>query len=381
LKTILIFFGTRPEIVKLAPVVHALRAARAGRIVVCDTGQHPHLAGPLTNWFGIRAARRLRLMSGGQSLARLSAKALLGAEKMISRTKPDLVICQGDTTTAMMVGLAAYHQRVPVAHVEAGLRTWDRFAPYPEEVNRRLLSLVSDLHLAPTRAAARNLRAEKIAAAAIRVTGNTSIDALLWTVRRLRRRPPAAREFETSIRPLLAAGRRRPDFVIVTAHRRESFGPRIRKIGAAVRQLARRHPDWKWLVPLHPNPNAGPVLSRMLKEIPNVILCKPLNYPQFCMLLDRCRFAITDSGGIQEEAPAVGKPVIVVREKTERPEAMKSGHLRLAGYDPRSIVRQAARWIASPATLRRLSRPVFPYGDGRAAARIAAAVKKFLKKK
>jgi UDP-N-acetylglucosamine 2-epimerase (non-hydrolysing) len=380
LKTrILVFFGTRPEIVKLAPVIHALRAAGAGRIEVCDSGQHPHLSGPLMKWFGVRAHHRLRLMNEGQSLAKLSAKALGGADGLISRTRPGLIVCQGDTTTAMMVGLAAYCRRVPLAHVEAGLRTWDRLQPYPEEVNRRFLSLVADLHLAPTRAAARNLRAEKVASSRIAVTGNTSIDALLWTVRRLRRHPLKAREFEPSIRRLLAGPERKPKFVILTAHRRESFGPRIQKIGKAVRELARRHPDWHWLVPLHPNPNAGPVLARLLKKIPNVILCRPLNYPQFCFLLDRCRFAITDSGGIQEEAPAVGKPVIVVREKTERPEAMKTGHLRLAGYDPRSIIRAAEGWMNSPARLRRLSRPVFPYGDGKAARRIARAVKKFLK--
>lgn len=243
-----------------------------------------------------------------------------------------------------------------------------------------MLSLVADLHFAPTRDTARNLRAEKVPASDIKVTGNTSIDALLWTVRRLRSKPLNPREFEPAIRPLLKAGRQRPNFAIVTVHRRESFGRRIQKIGQAVKTLARRHPDWKWLVPLHPNPNAGPVLARIFKGLPNVIQCPPLNYPQFCLLLDRCRFAITDSGGIQEEAPAIGRPVIVVREKTERPEALKTGHLILAGYDQKAIVRAAMKWMRSPARLSRLSKPVFPYGDGRAAGRILTNVKKFLRK-
>jgi len=332
------------------------------------------------NWFGIHAGHRLALMSEGQSLAALSAKALTGVDRLISKLRPDLILCQGDTTTAMMVGLGAYYARVPLGHVEAGLRTWDRFAPYPEEVNRRMLSLVADLHFTPTRDTARNLRAEKVCVSDIAVTGNTSIDALLWTVRRLRRKPLKSREFEPAIRPLLETGKRRRNFVIVTAHRRESFGQRIQKIGQAVKTLAVKHPDWKWLVPLHPNPNAGPVLARLLKGLPNVILCRPLNYPQFCLLLDRCRFAITDSGGIQEEAPAIGRPVIVVREKTERPEALKTGHLILAGYDTDVIVRAAMAWMGSPARLKRLSRPVFPYGDGRAAGRIVRSVKKFLRK-
>lgn len=379
-KKILIFFGTRPEIIKLAPVVLEFQRARVARIEVCDTGQHPHLAGPLMNWFGIHAGHRLALMSEGQSLAALSAKALTGVDRLISKLRPDLILCQGDTTTAMMVGLGAYYARVPLGHVEAGLRTWDRFAPYPEEVNRRMLSLVADLHFTPTRDTARNLRAEKVCVSDIAVTGNTSIDALLWTVRRLRRKPLKSREFEPAIRPLLETGKRRRNFVIVTAHRRESFGQRIQKIGQAVKTLAVKHPDWKWLVPLHPNPNAGPVLARLLKGLPNVILCRPLNYPQFCLLLDRCRFAITDSGGIQEEAPAIGRPVIVVREKTERPEALKTGHLILAGYDTDVIVRAAMAWMGSPARLKRLSRPVFPYGDGRAAGRIVRSVKKFLRK-
>jgi UDP-N-acetylglucosamine 2-epimerase (non-hydrolysing) len=316
-------------------------------------------------------------MTQGQSLAALSSKALLGVERLISKINPGLIVCQGDTTTAMMAGLAAYYQRVPLAHVEAGLRTWDCFQPYPEEVNRRLLSLVAELHFAPTRGAAANLRAEHVRAGSIQVTGNTSVDALLWTVRRLRRVPPVTRDFEPAVRPLLERGR---NFVIVTAHRRESFGPRIQQIGAAVRMLARRHPHWRWLVPLHPNPKAGPVLARILRGLPNIICCKPLNYPEFCAMLDRCRFVISDSGGIQEEAPAIGKPVIVVREKTERPEAMKTGHLQLAGYDAATIVRMAEKWIRSPAKLRKLSRPVFPYGDGKAAGRIARAVKQFLKK-
>ncbi len=373
-RKILVFFGTRPEIVKLAPVIRALRKSGAGRIEVCDTGQHPHLAGPLLKWFGIRVNHRLRLMSDGQSLARLSAKALERVDRLISRTKPALIVCQGDTTTAMMVGLAAYYRRVPLAHVEAGLRTWDRLQPYPEEANRRFLSLVADLHFAPTRDAARNLREEKVPADDISVTGNTSIDALLWTVRR----PLSAREIAPPIRKLLQT---RSQFVLVTAHRRESFGARIRRIGEAVKTLAWRHTDWNWIVPLHPNPNAGPVLSRMLKGLPNVILCKPLNYPQFCFLLARCRFAITDSGGIQEEAPALGKPVIVAREKTERPEAMRTGHLQLAGYDPAQIVRASEKWIRSPALLKRLSRPTFPYGDGRAAKRIQKQIRVFLRKR
>jgi UDP-N-acetylglucosamine 2-epimerase (non-hydrolysing) len=364
-KKILIFFGTRPEIIKLAPVVHALRKAGFNPLL-CDTGQHRDLSRPLLRWFGLKPNHKLRLMTERQSLAKLSSRALEAVDRLLERIKPSLVICQGDTTTAMTVGLASYYKKIPVAHVEAGLRTWDRFQPFPEEANRRILSVVADLHFAPTKQAATHLRNEHVPAKSIWVTGNTAIDALLWTVRRGRGKPGG------SMPP-------RGRYVLVTAHRRESFGKRIAGIGTAIRTLARRHPDWQWIVPLHPNPNAGPILKARLRGLSNVKLCKPLPYDRFCLLLSQCRFAISDSGGVQEDAPALGRPVIVVREKTERPEAMSTGHLQLVGYDPRKIVRIAEGWIRSPARLKQLSKPVFPYGDGKAAVRIAQRIKKFLR--
>ncbi len=295
------------------------------------------------------------------------------------KAKPDLVLCQGDTTTAMIAGLVAYYQRVPLVHVEAGLRTGDRFHPYPEEVNRRILSLIADVHFAPTQNAACNLKMEKIPLSKIKVTGNTSIDALLWTIQRFKHCPLEVRETDPKLRFLFKNGVEKSDFVIVTAHRRESFGVGIRNIALAVKELAHRYPKWKWVVPLHPNPDAGPVFARILKSVSNVILCRPLSYPQLCLLLDRCRFVITDSGGIQEEAPAIGKPVIVVREKTERPEAMETGHLLLAGLESSRIVRAAKKWMDSPLLLKRLSHPTFPYGDGKSSTRIVSVVKRMLR--
>lgn len=377
---ILVFFGTRPEIIKIAPAIQSLRKDGAFRLTICDTGQHGDLNAPLIRWFGVQPDISLRLMRPDQNLGGFAARALAAVSGLISRMRPALVLCQGDTTTAMIAGLAAFYQRIPVGHIEAGLRTWNRAAPFPEEINRRIIGLVADLHFAPTRGASENLRAEKVPAQTIHTTGNTSIDALLWTVQQLKEKAVSFRKLPLELRHLASPTNGSPNFVLVTAHRRESFGAGMGRIGEAIGILARRHPAWKWVLPLHPNPNVGPVLAKRLRKHANVILCPPLDYPVFCGLLKNCRFVISDSGGVQEEAPALGKPVIVMRETTERPEARESGHLVLRGCDTDRIVRAAERWIRHPEELTRLARPVFPYGRGNSAQKILRAIHGFLKK-
>lgn len=362
MQRVLFVFGTRPEAIKLAPVIRRLAEWPdhfATRVAV--TAQHRELLDQVLELFGIACAHDLNLMQPGQSLAGLTARMLSALEPVLDQERPDWVVVHGDTTTALCGALAAFYARIPVAHVEAGLRTGDPAAPFPEEMNRVVVGRLSSLHFAPTAGAAANLRREGVAADAIVVTGNTGIDAVL------------------EVRDALQAGRlqatglpeleRRKKLILVTGHRRESFGPGFERICDALARLAERS-DCQIVYAVHPNPQVTGVVWRRLGRRSNVHLIAPLPYVPFVALMQRAHILLTDSGGIQEEAPSLGKPVLVMRDKTERPEAVQAGTARLVGTAPERIVEECARLLEDPVEYERRARIHNPYGDGRAAERI-----------
>jgi len=370
MKKILVVLGTRPEVVKLAPVVHECRR-RPDRfqVVLCTTGQHQEMLDPLLTWFDLQPDVDLALMRHGQSLGDLTAGVLAALMPLLVSQAPDLVLVQGDTTTAMAASMAAFYSRVDVGHVEAGLRTGDLAGPFPEEFNRRVVGIVARHHFAPTPHAGDRLRREGVAEERICVTGNTVIDALLASVPKvLARETTYQREGEL----------RRVDFgrriILVTAHRRESFGSDFVAMCEAVVQLAARFPDYEFVYPVHLNPQVQSPARTILDGLDNVKLISPLGYDAFLFLLMRAHLVLTDSGGVQEEAPSLGKPVLVMRNRTERPEGIEAGVARLVGTDRESIVTQVAALCENDALYTGMSRRLNPYGDGSASARIAAVL-------
>lgn len=362
---LLLVFGTRPEAIKMFPVVHALRGRPGIEVRVCVTGQHRELLDQVLATADLRPDIDLGLMAPGRSLCASTASLLAGIGEVIEHERPDRVIVQGDTGTAMAGALAAYQNGIPVAHVEAGLRSGDIRHPWPEEVNRRIVATIAGLHFAPTDSAAAALRAENVAGS-IHVTGNTGIDALRLTAARLADRPALARGLDPVARGV--AGRH---LILVTAHRRENHGPAMVSIARAILRIAAR-PDVRVLLPLHPNPAAGRALEAAFGATENVVRVPALDYPHFVRALSLCHLVLTDSGGVQEEAPALGKPVLVMRETTERPEGVAAGTARLVGTDEERIVAEVFRLLDDPAAHAAMARAHNPYGDGHAADRIAA---------
>ncbi len=351
--TILVVMGTRPEAIKLAPVVAALRRRRL-KTAVCATGQHRELLAGALRPFRLEPDVDLRLMRRGQTPDQVARRTLAAMKPVLKRIKPALVVVQGDTTTAAAAAVAASEAGVPVAHVEAGLRTFDRNDPFPEERNRVLIDSIASVLFPPTRVASANLRRERLSGRAVHVTGNTVVDAL----RALK--PPRGSSNE----------------VLVTLHRRELHGRPLAGLCAALARLAGRHPETAFVYPVHPNPAVDRVARRLRRS--RVRLVPPLPYPELLALLARCRFVVTDSGGVQEEAATLGKPVLIVRRRTERPEIIAAGAGRLVGLDPRRLEREAGRLLADPRLLRRMSRGRGLYGDGRAAERVAAGIAHWL---
>ncbi|MEI5674231.1 MULTISPECIES: non-hydrolyzing UDP-N-acetylglucosamine 2-epimerase [unclassified Nocardioides] len=362
-----VVLGTRPEAVKLAPLVVALRASAHYEPVVVSTGQHRDLLAPLLGFFGVQPDLDLDLMRAGQSLADLAGLATTRIGQAIEDLGLDLLVVQGDTTTTLAGALAGFYHRVPVVHVEAGLRTDDRLSPYPEEVNRRAVTQLADLHLAPTDRAAERLLAEGVDPSRVLVTGNTVIDALFETVRR---RHPYAGPDAAALADAEGAGR----LLLVTAHRRESWGVGLDGIAEAVGRLVDAHPDLTVVFPVHPNPLVREPVRRRLGGSDRVLLAEPLDYPSFVRLLARADLVLTDSGGIQEEACSLGRPTLVARDTTERPEGIEAGGLRLVGTDPARIVAEATRLLTDPAAYGALVCRSLPFGDGTASARAVAAL-------
>ena len=370
-KKVLLTFGTRPEAIKMAPLVKQLKDAEGIDCYVCVTGQHRQMLDQVLELFQIRPHFDLNVMKRSQDLYDMTTAIMLGMRDVIKDCKPDIVLVHGDTTTTMAASLAAYYQRVPVGHVEAGLRTGNLLSPWPEEGNRKLTGSLATVHFAPTERARHNLLAENVSDDRIVVTGNTVIDALLH-VRRLLEIDPQLRADAERHLPNLDPGRR---MLLVTGHRRESFGSGFERICAALAEIAHARPDIDVVYPVHLNPLVQEPVTRLLTGIPNIYLIEPLDYVPFVLLMDRAHLILTDSGGVQEEAPSLGKPVLVMRDTTERQEAVDAGVVRLVGTEVPAIVDGVSELLDDPAAYRSMSSGVNPYGDGRACERIVNALK------
>jgi UDP-N-acetylglucosamine 2-epimerase (non-hydrolysing) len=368
--TILVVLGTRPEAIKLAPLILALRQGDGADVRVCATGQHREMAAGVLSFFGIAPDRDLDVMQRDQSLNGLAARALAGLDGVLRELAPAWTVVQGDTTTAFAAALAAFHRGVRVAHVEAGLRSFDRSRPFPEEANRVLTAVVADVHFCPTAAARRNLLAERIPAGRVHLVGNTVVDALHLALSRLGDGAPALRGLRAAF-PRLDLDR---PFVLVTGHRRESFGAPFEELCRALRDVAEQG-EVQLVYPVHLNPNVRRPVFELLGDAPNVHLGEPVGYPELVWLAERCRFVLTDSGGIQEEAAALGKPVLVMRDVTERTESVEAGVSRLVGTRRPAIREWALRLLRDEVLYRQMARRVDVYGDGHASGRIAAVLR------
>ena len=364
-KHILCIVGTRPEGIKMAPLIKALKREQWAKVTVLATAQHRGLLDQVLSLFDIQPDVDLDIMRPNQKLAELTARLITALDEAFALHLPDVVLAQGDTTTVMTAALAAFYRHIPFGHVEAGLRTHDLNNPFPEEMNRVVAGHLAKWQFAPTERARQSLLSEGIADSAIYVTGNTVIDALLEV---------AAKNWPLDI-PLDPTKR----LVLVTAHRRENFGEPFRAVCRAICTLVDRHPDIEVLYPVHPNPNVSVVAHELLGQHPRIHLCDPLDYAPFVEVQKRAYLILTDSGGVQEEAPALGKPVLVMRSETERPEAVDEGVVRLVGTDEARIVAEVSRLLDDPMAYRKMARGVSPYGDGKASGRIVAVLRHALR--
>ncbi len=357
-------FGTRPEAIKMAPLVRALQASESIESIVCLTGQHREMLDSVMDIFHLKGDYDLNIMEKRQTLSTITTKTLLGMEQVLEEAKPALVLVHGDTSTTFAGALAAFYHQVKVGHVEAGLRTWDKYSPFPEEMNRTLVGDIADLHFSPTRANAENLRREAVMGE-IFITGNTAIDAMQYTVRR-------DYTFTTELLNHLDFAHRR--VIAVTCHRRENYGKPMQDIMHAILEVVERHPDVEVVYPVHLSPVVRECAFPILGGHDRIHLIDPIDVEEMHNLIARCAFVMTDSGGLQEEAPALGKPVLVMRRETERPEAVAAGTAKLAGVEKDVIVSMANELLDSPEAYAKMAKAVNPYGDGHACARITQAI-------
>lgn len=374
-KRVAVFMGTRPEAIKMAPVIAALRAADDLACEVVSTGQHREMLRQVTDQFGLTVDAQFDVMQPNQSLAALTARLMTAIDGWLAAATPDLALVQGDTTTVLVAALACFYRRIPIGHVEAGLRTGDIWSPFPEEANRRLASPLVSLHFAPTGAARDALLREGVPDAAIEVTGNTVIDALFMEIE-AQRRPDVRDKLRSDFEALLGAGWATAPYVLITGHRRENFGAGFDEICTGVARLATAFPDHRFVYPVHLNPNVQAPVRERLGALPNVRLIEPQGYRQFVALLSHCRLVLTDSGGVQEEAPSLGKPVLVMRDTTERPEGVTAGTARLIGARAETIVEHVTHLLTDGAAYDAMASAVNPYGDGHAATRIVERVRR-----
>ena len=376
---VLIVFGTRPEAIKMAPVVRALTSRQdLFQVKVCVTAQHRQMLDQVLDLFGIVPDYDLNLMQPGQDLTDLTVRIISGLRDLFATERFELVLVHGDTTTCMAASLASYYTRIPVGHIEAGLRTGDKYAPFPEELNRQIASKIADIHFSPTPWARDNLLREGVNAESIHVTGNTVIDALLSTVARLRTDQHLQQEIAGRF-PFLSDNQR---MILVTGHRRENFGFGFENVCHALEELATANPELQIVYPVHLNPNVREPVLRFLNTstLPNIHLIEPQEYLPFVWLMDRSYLIITDSGGIQEEAPSLGKPVLVMRDITERPEALKAGTVKLVGTDREKIVSETMRLLRDDSVYQAMSKANNPYGDGTAAEQIIDVLGQFFRR-
>lgn len=360
---VLFIFGTRPEAIKMAPLIKEVERSAKLEARVCVTAQHRQMLDQVLRIFDIVPDHDLDIMTNNQSLFDITSRVISRLQEILALEKPDLVVVQGDTTTTFAGALAAYYTRTKVAHVEAGLRTRNKFAPFPEEINRRLTSVIADIHLPPTEWARDNLLKEGTDASHVYVTGNTVIDALFHVVEQMRKAEP---DFDGLFNGIDFSKR----LVLITGHRRENFGEGFENICGAISELAAKFPDAEFVYPVHFNPNVRGPVNRILSGIKNVHIIEPLDYEPFVYAMDKSDIILTDSGGVQEEAPSLGKPVLVMRDTTERPEAVKAGTVRLVGTDKKKIVEGVTRLLTDREEYASMSRAHNPYGDGKASGRI-----------
>lgn len=363
-RKIVCIVGTRPEAIKMAPVILRLKREPWAEVVVLATAQHRQMLDQVFALFGIKADVDLNVMQPNQTLPSLTARLITGLDETLAEIAPDAVLAQGDTTTVMCAAMASFYRKIPFGHVEAGLRTGDLFNPFPEEMNRVVAGRLAKWHFAPTESSKQNLLREGFPESAIHVTGNTVIDALLDV---------STRDLEVGV-PLDPTRR----LILVTSHRRENFGEPFLNICRAIRELADKYPDTQILYPVHPNPNVKEVAHRELGDHPRIVLCAPLDYAPFVAAMKRAHLILSDSGGVQEEAPALGKPVLVLRAETERPEAVREGVVKLVGADKAVILREASSLLDDPVAYAAMARGASPYGDGKGAERIGAILKRGL---
>jgi UDP-N-acetylglucosamine 2-epimerase (non-hydrolysing) len=364
-RRIVVVYGTRPEAIKVAPLIRALEGSPRFTPLAVVTAQHRSMLDQVNHVFGITPQHDLDIHQPGQTLTDITTRALTGVQKLLAEVQPDAILVQGDTTTVFAAALAAFYEKIPVVHLEAGLRTGDPYAPYPEEINRRLAGRLAALHLAPTATSRANLESENIDPTSVVVTGNTVIDALAWAVsRRLDYGDPALDELDATANPVL----------LVTAHRRESWGEPLRAVGRALARIARSHPQLRIVFPIHRNPIVREAVLPAISDLANVIVTEPLPYGGFARLMNRAKLILTDSGGVQEEGPSLGKPVLVMRDTTERPEAIRAGTVRLVGTAEDVIVGTVDHLLTDSDAYAAMANAVNPYGDGLASQRAVAAI-------
>ncbi|MBO0922489.1 UDP-N-acetylglucosamine 2-epimerase (non-hydrolyzing) [Cellulomonas sp. zg-ZUI222] len=368
---IMTVYGTRPEAIKCAPVVKAIEASDDLDSIVVVTGQHREMLDQVNELFEITPDHDLDIMSHGQTLAQIFSRVLDGLDPVLEKEQPTAVVVQGDTTTSTAAALAAFYRQVPVIHVEAGLRSGDLYSPFPEEANRKITSQIAALHLAPTQTSRQNLLREGITDADVVVTGNTVIDALHMTVAK------DVAFADPALEDLVASGRR---IVLVTTHRRENWGDAMVGVGRALATIARRFPDVAVVLPIHRNPVVRAAVLPAVEDVANVLVTEPLSYGEFARLMAASTLLLTDSGGVQEEAPSLGKPVLVMRDTTERPEAVEAGTVKLIGPDQDRVVSEVSRLLNDTAAYAAMANAVSPYGDGHAAARSVTAVRALLQR-
>jgi len=367
---VMLVFGTRPEAIKMAPLYHALKQSSDFHTISCVTAQHRQMLDQVLRVFEISPDIDLDLMKPNQDLFDITTSVLFGMRDILRQHQPDVVMIHGDTTTTLATAMAAFYAGVAVAHIEAGLRTYDIYAPYPEEFNRQVTSKVTRWHFAPTFFSKQNLLAEQVKEDAITVTGNTVIDALYWVLDRIEQDTGRCFAVSSFISERLPFDWRDSRFVLITGHRRENFGEGILEICKGIKELAQRYPAVHFVYPVHPNPNVQQPVKKILDRLVNVHLIEPLDYEPFVFLLKHCHIVLTDSGGIQEEAPSLGKPVLVMRDVTERPEAVEAGTVRLVGANRLLIVESISELLENEEAYRLMSRAHNPYGDGKACGRI-----------
>jgi UDP-N-acetylglucosamine 2-epimerase (non-hydrolysing) len=375
MKKVLLVFGTRPEAIKMAPLYHALVQSSDFEPTICVTAQHREMLDQVLDTFRIRPDIDLDLMKHGQDQVDVTCAVLSGIRNVLKQSRPDILLVHGDTTTSVAASIAGFHAGVPIGHIEAGLRTYNLASPYPEEFNRQVTTKVSRWHFAPTQLSRQNLLGEGVNSGSIFVTGNTVIDALLWALRQLEATPERADKLKEFLSGQLMFPWQDQPFVLITGHRRENFGIGFHQVCQALRELAIAYPEVKFVYPVHLNPNVREPVGELLVGLSNIRLIEPLAYEPFLLLLAGCQLVLTDSGGIQEEAPSLGKPVLVMRDVTERPEAVDAGTVKLVGTDRDRIVTEVSNLLSSSAAYSKMAKAHNPYGDGMASERIVEFLK------